>query len=248
MKTLLLASVLGYAGLVGFGAVPCPCAMVSGALCCESSTGGCGSGNCASDAAAPHGVYLEARDATVWGGACHVSSQARTGGAHAVLGWAFEGGAHEGVDLAGVTAVAALEGSTNLQGADVFRAGEAASRRAVLWIDAPTDAAADAARGHLASLGVLGDVAAAHRAEARVILDGDAFTLAVPGVLEVSGQAREDRACCTMPESRWYEPLAPVAGSVVGVPERCRVEGASAGLATWSFEEENSAYVGRFGA
>ncbi len=66
---------------------------------------------------APSGVYLEARDATVWGGACHISSQAATQGRRAAMGWAFTGGSHAGVDLAGTQVVAVLEGSSNLQGA-----------------------------------------------------------------------------------------------------------------------------------
>lgn len=242
MKVLLLASVAGYAGLVGTGVAPCPCEQLSGlfgssAACTDEVQG-----------AAPSGVYLEARDATVWGGACHVSAQARTGGAHAAMGWAFEAGGHAGVELTGVRVAAALQGEGNLAASEVFNVGEAAPRRAALWIDAPSDDQAAAAESYIRSLGVLGEVTDVTRGDVVVALEGDSFRIAVPGLMTVEGEAMADRACCTMPESRWYPTLSRTASSVVGVPGRCSFEGGVAGLTSWSFEDENSAYVGRFGA
>lgn len=238
MKTLLLASIAGYAGLVGTGACPCPCDLIAGA----------GPGIESAAHASPAGLYVEARDATVWGGACHVSAQARTGGAHAVMGWAFETGAHAGVGLSGVRVVAALEGAGNLAAAEVFNLGESTARRAALWIDAPGEHEARAAEEYLRSLGVLGQVMSVSRGPVEVSRDGDAFRVGVEGLLELDGEALPDRACCTMPESRWYTTLAQTTSSVVGVAGRCWFRGAASALAPWTFEDENSAYVGRFGA
>lgn len=243
MKTLLIGSVLGYAALAAAGVTPCPCELIHGAM---------GTATCAAPAAActddvPSGVYVEARDATVWGGACHVSAQAETGGACAALGWSFEGGAWSGVSLAGVRAAAAVEGADNLSEHEAFHGGDAAARRALLWIDAPTDEAAEAAESYLRSSGVLGEVLVTERAAVSVSRSGDAFHLAVGDVLEVAGEARADRACCSMPESRWYSTLAETRESVVAVPDACRFDGLH-GLGPWAFEEENSAYVARFGA
>ncbi|MEC8510682.1 MAG: DUF1326 domain-containing protein [Planctomycetota bacterium] len=238
MKALLLASIASYAGLVGAGVCPCPCEMVSGSIFLA------GGATCSP----PTGLYVEARDATVWGGACHVSSEARTGGSHAVMGWAFESGAHAGVDLSGVRVAAALEGAGNLAAGEVFNLGESASRRAALWIDAPADAQADAAEAYIRSLGVLGEVVTVARGPVEIGADGDAFLVSVAGVIELAGEALPDRSCCTMPEARWYPTLARTSSSVVGVPGRCAFEGGVGPLGPWAFEEENSAYVGRFGA
>ncbi len=238
MKALLLASIAGYAGLVGTGVCPCPCDLVVGTVPGVDR---------ASDAS-PSGLYVEARDATVWGGACHVSAQARTGGAHAVMGWAFEAGGHAGVGLSGVRVAAALEGAGNLGAGEVFNLGESASRRAALWIDAPGEQEARAAEAYVRALGVLGEVVSVSRGPVQIELIGDAFRVGVPGLIALDGEALPDRACCTMPEARWYATLARTSSSVVGVPGRCAFEGGAGALAPWAFEDENSAYVGRFGA
>ena len=184
------------------------------------------------------GDYVEARNATVWGGACHISSQRDGFGRHAVLAWNFDGG---------VRVVAALEGSTNLEAHEVFRFGEAPERTSELWIDAENDAAADAAVAHVRELSDLGDVVAVHRAPVTFERDGDQFRVSVDGVLEVAGQALADRSCCTMPESRWYHPLSESSGSIVGLASTCRFQG-SERLGAWAFEDENSAYVARIGS
>lgn len=238
MKTLLLASIAGYAGLVGTGVCPCPCDLIAGAA----------SGMEGAADVAPAGLYVEARDATVWGGACHVSAQARTGGAHAVMGWAFETGVHAGVELSGVRVVAALEGAGNLAAAEVFNLGESAARHAALWIDAPGEQEARAAEEYVRSLGVLGEVVSVSLGPVEVERAGDAFRVGVQGLIELDGEALPDRACCTMPETRWYTTLAQTSSSVVGVAGRCSFQGGAGALAPWAFEDENSAYVGRFGA
>lgn len=227
------------AGLVQTGVLPCPCEIASGLWAKESVS---------QAAEAPRGLYLEARDATVWGGACHISAEADNGGSNAVLGWSFESGISGGVELAGVKVIAALEGSSNLAAHEVFQSGEPAQRRSVIWIDAPSEEAATAALSFVQGLGALGSVDGYEPASLQVTRTGDDFLLAVPGVLEVTGEARADRSCCTMPESRWYLPLVPSTDSVVGVPATCRFDGKANGFASWTFEDENSAYVARFGA
>lgn len=243
MKSILfltaVATAASGAGLVHMGVLPCPCEVASSLWAKESVS---------TAFAAPVGLYLEARDATVWGGACHISAQADNGGSHAVMGWSFESGVSGGVELAGVKVIAALEGSGNLAAHEVFRSGDAAERRSVVWIDAPTEEAASAALTFVQGLGALGDVNGYEAASLQVARTGDEFLLAVPGALEVSGEAMADRSCCTMPESRWYLPLVPSTESVVGVPAKCRFDGRAVGFGSWTFEDENSAYVARFGA
>ncbi len=274
MKMLLLAAVTAAGGslaLSAAGVLPCPCELAS----CAADRLGLRLelrpelSEPTSPKAAPSGLYLEARDATVWGGACHISAQADTLGKHAVCGWAFEAGSHAGVDLTGVRVVAAVQGERNLQAHRLFRVGEAPRVTSIVWIDAPTAAGAKvrtAVLDFLASTSALGEVAAVHEADVLVRRVGDTFELSArrpasqgagldhpgPAIVEpcvsVRGEALADRSCCTMPESRWYEPLVATSGSVVGVPSACYVEGEGDTLERWRFEGQNSAFVARFGA
>ena len=203
-----------------------------------------------SDAAptAPSGVYLEARDATVWGGACHISSEAMSGGRRAALGWSFTGGSHGGVDLAGTQVVAVLEGSSNLQGDEVFGTGVMPKVSSQIWIDAPSDLVRDAAIAVVTQIADLGSVLDVHLAEVTVDYADDQFVMGVEDSLNVKGEAMPDRSCCTMPESRWYNPLADVDDSVVGNPSECRFEGVAGSLERWAFEGENSVFVASIAA
>jgi len=201
----------------------------------------------ASPAASPAGIYLEARDATVWGGACHISSEAATGGRRAALGWSFTGGSHGGVDLAGARVVAVVEGSANLQGAEVFGTDELPEIRSQLWIDAPGAAVRDAALALVRGSADLGEILKVQAAEVTLDYADDHFVMRVDGAVSLQGEAMADRSCCTMPESRWYSPLAEVGASVVGNPAECRFEGVTGSLGRWSFEGENSVFVAKLG-
>ena len=69
MKTLLLASIAGYVSLVGTGVCPCPQGTLMGPSCASEGVA----------SASPSGLYARSTGrATVWGGACHVSSEVCT--------------------------------------------------------------------------------------------------------------------------------------------------------------------------
>ena len=197
--------------------------------------------------AAPSGIYIEARDATVWGGACHISSEAGSGGRRAALGWSFTGGSHGGVNLAGTEIVAVLEGSCNLQGAEVFGTDELPSISSHIWVDAPSALARAAALAFIDEVTDLGAVIEVSQAELTVDFEGELFVMEVENSLSVKGEAMPDRSCCTMPESRWYSPLAEVDSSVVGNPSKCRFEGVEGSLGRWAFEGSNSVFVASLG-
>lgn len=243
MKLLASLLIAGSTALVYTGVLPCPCEL--GARLSSSFSAP------RSEAGAPAGVYLEVRNATVWGGACHIGSEAVSQGTYAAAGWSFEGGSHGGVDLAGVRVVSVVEGSSNLQSEAVFRAGGVPKVRACVWVDAPDEGAAQAAVDHVRSRLDHGTVLTVERTPVTVELTGDDFRLEVPGLLTVEGEALPDRSCCTMPESLWYSPLASGCEAVVGNPSTCRFEGHGVGaarLSPWAFEGENSAFVARVGA
>lgn len=251
MKLLASLLVAGSTAMFYTGLLPCPCELGTRL---SSALGGARSA--AADegvtlGAAPAGVYLEVRNATVWGGACHIGSEAVSQGTFAAAGWGFEGGAHDGVDLAGVRVVSVVEGTSNLQAEDVFRAGGAPEVFSAIWVDAPDQRTADAAVAHVLARMEHGTVRSVERATLTVERDGDAFLVEVPGVLSVEGEALPDRSCCTMPESLWYSPLARDCEAVVGNPSTCRFAGHGDGagrLSPWAFEGENSAFVARLGA
>jgi len=219
----VLAGVSSSAALVHHGVVPCPLEvasrLVSDEDCCAGSV--CGTSGLTGD-------YIEVRDCTVFGGACHVNSELESQGRSALIAWRLDRG--------GVV-VAAVESDDNLA-----REGP---RRAVFYVaGASAELVARLARSaRLESIEQRG-------AEVSFERDGDRFHVVVPGVLEVAGEALADRSCCSMPSLVWYAPLATgdsvrVVDAVVGNPDRCSFEG-DAGLTAWTYEGANTAFVGRF--
>jgi hypothetical protein len=195
---------------------------------------------------APHGLYVEARTASVFAGACHYNGELVTAGREALLAWSFEGGSHAGVDLAGLELAALVWSDRNLK-----LGGE---RSSVLLL--PSDAT-DAERAALAGWAAeragasLGTIAAAHASELEVeIADGAAaarsFRVHAGATIELAGGELPDRACCRMPFDVWYEPLFDVAERRVGLVDEFRVGEGALGL-VWSRPGENSAFVGTFG-
>lgn len=178
----------------------------------------------AQPASAALAEYVEARDCTVFGGACHVNGEVSGQGRSALAAWNFG---------AAGRVVAAVESDENL--------GLGGVRRAVLYVDG-VSAALLAEVTAAAGLTVLAE----HRAAVAWQRAGDTFHIAVEDVLELSGAALADRSCCTMPGSVWYAPLAQqVEGPVVGNPARCAFMGGH-GLVGWRYEDANTAFVGAF--
>ena len=187
----------------------------------------------------PFGQYLDVRNATVFGGACHVNGEVLSQGELALMVWSFEGGSHAGVDLSGVRMAAAVEGASNL--------ATGAERRSSVWIDAATEEARAAAAtwAQVAQRGALGEVQEVHASP--VTFDSaQGFVVSVPDVLKLDCSALPDDACCTMPESRWYTPLAHgLTRSKVGFTDVARFEG-TANLISWSYSGANTALYGAF--
>lgn len=243
--TLLLAGALGAGAYATFGS-PDEClgcrlvhsvfgapdeavseARGDSAAPCDSEAS-CDQGCCSAPATGSF-TYIEARDVTVWGGACHISSEAASGGQHALSAW----------DFGESRVVLAVQGDRNLQGQEVFNAGGAPELRVVAWVDADDTQGALARALELAPQ--LPAPTVIHACPISMSTDGDRFALSVPGAVELEGAAMADRECCTMPESRWYRPLANVSHSVVGNADRCRVQGE--GLEAWACEGANSVFV-----
>src|SRR5947209_20601140 len=74
------------------------------------------------------GDYVEVRTASVFAGACHFNGEVTTTGRDALMAWNISSGNWEGVDLAGLRAIAVVSADDNLSNA-------AASRRSEIILD-----------------------------------------------------------------------------------------------------------------
>src|SRR5437899_6575728 len=79
------------------------------------------------------GVYVEARTAEVFVGGCLMSSEAETTGKQAVLAWKVNHGSVNGVQLDGLSVVAAVVGDKNLGIHEL--GGEKPVSRSALFVD-----------------------------------------------------------------------------------------------------------------
>lgn len=228
MKLLSLSLLVGLgssAALVQTGVMPCPCERFtsrSGLIECH------GTSEPASGTLT--GEYIDARDCTVFGGACHINGEAESQGRSALVAWRLDTGG---------TVVAAVEADANLGRPN---GGPMARRRAVLFVDGVQDSVVV----RLAESAGL-EVVASHAKVVSWQRSGDQFQVGVEGLVELAGTALADRSCCTMPNLVWYRPLASasVVQPIVGNPARCRFTGAD-GLVGWRYEDANTALLGRF--
>ena len=190
------------------------------------------------------GRYVEARTASVFAGPCHFNGEYTTQGREAVLALSFDSGTLHGVALDGLSIAAAVSADANL--------AELGKRSSVVYL--PHEVS-DAQRGALLAAlrersGVdLGDVREVRSASVDVVADEDGFRVRVDGeqgsVLELTGRAMPDRACCTMPQGVWYQPLVPLDSRLVGFCERLQLSERALGQQL-SRAGENSAFVGHF--
>src|SRR5437660_73849 len=123
------------------------------------------------------GDYVEARTASVFAGACHYNGELTTTGRDALLAWNVAAGSWDGVNLAGVRALAVVSADANL--ADTH-----AARRSELIVDsAATDAQAASLVKAFKSIyaSTLGNVAAVRRAPVVFRHDGKAYWVGTGG-------------------------------------------------------------------
>ncbi|HVS17705.1 MAG TPA: hypothetical protein VMT18_03810 [Planctomycetota bacterium] len=189
--------------------------------------------------AALPGVYVEARSASVFAGACHYNGERETQGRELVAGWRLSAASTGRAELDGVELVVAVVADRNLDDA-------AAARKSVLYLpEELDDARAAAAEFWLRESHpeLLGELVAVHRADVSVERDGDAFRVRAGDDVSFAGAALPDRACCSMPSQVWYEPEVAVGGRLVGHVERFRL--VEPALSTnLERHDENSAFLG----
>ena len=152
---------------------------------------------------AVRGQYLELRSAAVFAGPCHVNSERDHQGRRALLAYQLEGGRWMDEMMEGVDLVVAVGSDENL--------ADGAPRRSVVYTDASlSESRRRHALGWLTSAHgeQLGEIQEVVTTEIELDLDDTSFRLDIPGVASAAGETLADKACCSMPESVWYEPLA----------------------------------------
>jgi len=174
------------------------------------------------------GTYLEARTAAIFAGACHANGERTLEGREALCAWLFDDGTRVVLLLAADENLAEPGVRWN---ARLFVDGEHAMRAlAFLRAREPRLLPEDLEAQHLCI-------------ESRV--DGDAYEVNGADRFALAGRALADRACCKMPLSVWYEPLARVEERVVGDNSRFWVHEESL-QRRFSRPGENAAFVARF--
>ena len=187
------------------------------------------------------GLYVEARTASVFAGACHYNGELTTAGREALMAWSVTAGSWDGVSLAGVRALAVVSAEANLT-------DSVAARRSELVVDSSASVAqAEAlARAVQAAYGVaLGRVASVRRAPVSFRAEGRSHKVLAPGTAVLDVEAMPDDLCCKMPQLVWYAPLVPVEGRKVGYTRMAAYAGGALGDA-WQRTGENGAFYGTF--
>lgn len=185
------------------------------------------------------GEYVEVRTASVFAGACHYNGEVVTTGRDAVMAWNVTSGKWQGVDLAGVRAMAIITSDENLS--------DNKARQSEIIIDSKTSPAQsqamlDALRQKYA--GTLGNVVTVRNAPISFERNGRSYAVAAEGAF-IDVEAMPNDLCCKMPNLVWYSPLVGLENRKVGYTIRAGYSGKTIGT-PWSRSGENSAFYGSF--
>jgi hypothetical protein len=187
------------------------------------------------------GEYVEVRTASVFAGACHYNGELTTTGRDALIAWNVKSGKWQGVELAGVRAVAVVTANENL-------ANNTAMREAEIVIgdnasDAQSFAMLNALRTRYAD--TLGKIISVRRGPLSFAHEGKAYSVQANRFAAIAVEAMPDDLCCKMPQLVWYSPLFPLEHRKVGYTTKAVFEGSSVGE-PWQRSGENSAFYGSF--
>jgi len=186
------------------------------------------------------GDYVEVRTASVFAGACHYNGEVVTTGRDAMMAWNVTSGKFQGVDLAGMRAVAIVTSEANLSEDNAARSSE-------IILDAKASTAQSQAM--LSALkqkyaGTLGNIATVRYAPISFDHTGRSYVVAADDA-SIDVEAMPNDLCCKMPNLVWYSPLVGLENRKVGYTVRATYSGKA--IATpWSRSGENSAFYGSF--
>jgi hypothetical protein len=190
------------------------------------------------------GVYVEARSAQVFIGGCIWNSEAMTIGREAVMAWRIEKGQIEGVDVAGLSVVAAVAGDDNLA------INPDAARRTVLFVDAAASADQQQALVDLyvaRNARMFGEVVDVVATPIEFVDTAKGYRVEAGAEVELETEALhvDHKALNQCGEAQWYEPFVDLEDASLGTALEHSYQGK--GLSTrWSDPNKQSAFFGRF--
>ncbi|MGH9383929.1 MAG: DUF1326 domain-containing protein [Vicinamibacterales bacterium] len=192
------------------------------------------------------GEYVEARTAEVFAGGCIMNSEAETMGRQAILAWRIASGSFDGVQLDGLTVVAAIAGDRNLGMREM--GGEApTSVKAIITVDLRANSSQRDALVALVrelSGGLISQIVRVESAPVRFATTPKYVEVSVPDTLElvVNKEMKHDPSCGAM---QWFKPFSPLTQSAMGTAETHSFVGAGLGT-RWSAPDKRSAFWGMF--
>lgn len=191
-----------------------------------------------------HGTYVEARTAEVFTGGCIMSSEADTMGKQAVLAWKVDQGSFNGIQLDGLSVVAALSGDRNLGIHEI--GGERARVKSAVVVDEranPAQRIALVAMATALANGNVGTVVNVTSAPIQFNESEHGISVATNQVaLNVNKHLDHDPTCGSM---QWFAPLAKVTEASMSQTEEHSFSGGSLGT-KWSAPNKRSSYIGTF--
>jgi hypothetical protein len=187
------------------------------------------------------GDYVESRSANVFVGACHHEGEIQTAGRNAVLAWNIKDGEFNGVNLAGVTAVAVVAADKSLMLDD-------AKRISALYV---SDKASAEQRDAFVALlkerapKALGELAGVKTAAISFDASGATYRVNAAGVADMKIKKETGQLCCKQPYFVWGKPFVPVKDAKAGYCLGVSYKDTSL-LKAWSATDQNNAFFGQF--
>jgi len=198
----------------------------------------------AADTNSVRGLYVEARTAEVFTGACLMGSEAETTGRQAVLAWKVDQGTFNGISLDGLSVVAAVVGDKNLGIYEL--GGEKPVSRSAVFVDARATAAQ---RQALVAMikemsTVTGTVVSIASAPIEFADNGHQIAVSAPKLsLAIDKDGEHDAGCGG---AQWFHPLASSLNEpTIGLARQNAFSGPELG-SKWSDPDKMSAFFGTF--
>lgn len=193
------------------------------------------------------GHYLETRTCQVYTGPCFANSEMGLAGKDAVMAWSIREGQHNGVNLAGLKVVMALNCSTTLGHGGI---NDAKNLKSVIYVDdkANTEqyaALVDFVKTHAGKAGqAVVRIVSAPIEMALNETDLQGSVRAGKDVKVVTRKARQSDCICSN-EVAFYPPLAKVENFASGVTSIGEFNGRGLG-SRWSTPDNRGAYMATF--
>ena len=190
------------------------------------------------------GAYVEARTAEVFTGGCIMNSEAETVGKQALLAWKVDRGSFNGINIDGLSIVAAVSGDRNLGMTEM--GGEKPTVHTAMFVDQRANAAqriALVAMANELSKGLVGTIVQVTPTAIQFTDHGSEISVSADQIaLDVNKHITHDPTCGAM---LWFHPLATSDDATVGVANQHLFTGSALG-AKWSDPNKRSAFFGTF--